>query len=101
MRKNEFKFEYCPEANLCKGAQNFIKYHQFRTSGDVEAFILERVIPYERPDRSLWATGLGASPNCSDIELFLVGHGISTNDCFWIDEKRDSDFWERTYKHAV
>lgn len=86
---------------LCDGAKNFIKFHRFDNSDDIWAFISERVIPDSRPDRSLWATGLGASMNCSDLELFLVGHGMSVNDCFRIDEDRGSKFWEEEYQYAM
>lgn len=98
---NILSFEYHPDEVLCEGARNFIKYTNWRNSDDIWAFIGERVIPDERPDKSLWITGLGGQMPISLIDAFLLGHGMSVNDCFWIDEDRNSKFWDEKMRDAV
>lgn len=78
-----------------EGARNFLTYVDLSSERLIRLFIEERVTPVDRmEDRVLWGSMCGAKPYCSDLELFLAGHGMSGNDCFWIDDKRDSTFWK-------
>ena len=81
--------EFTPDnkENYTVGASNFVKYMPLSNTDDINVFISERVIPPERPDRSVWLSMLdGYNPNDSDEEIFIKNKGYGVNDLFWMEE---------------
>lgn len=84
---SEKKFVPENQQNYTEGASNFIKYMPLATTSDIDAFISERVIPLERPDRSVWVSMAGLEPYASDLDIFIANRGRGLNDDFNMKEK--------------
>lgn len=86
---SEKKFVAENQENYTIGASNFVKYMPLSNTSDIDAFISERVIPLERPDRSVWITMLDdCSPYASDEEIFIKNYGRGLNDLFWMNTEK-------------
>lgn len=88
---SEEEKRFVPEnqENYTTAAKNFIKYMPLSSTSDIDAFINERVIEDGRPDKSVWVTMAGLSPNASDLEIFIGNKGRGLNDNF---NMRESEF---------
>lgn len=85
----EKKFVPENQENYTTGAKNFIQYMPLDTTDDINVFISERVIPLERPDRSVWVTMLDdCSPYASNEEIFIKNYGRGMNDYFWLNKEK-------------
>lgn len=83
------------ESNFIELAKTYKKYMSLNTTEEILAFIGERVPDRRRPGLSVFLSGIGCHLNSSDLEIFTKNHGVSFNDCFWINETKDNSFWQK------
>lgn len=92
--KDIYEMKWENEENYTQGAYNYKKYMKLDSKEQIKLWISERVISRERPDASTWLGLNGLTLQSTDLDIFLRIHGVSCNDTFWHDDKRDSTFWE-------
>lgn len=66
---------------------------QLDTPKKIKDWMSERIMPRERPDRSVWLTQIGVGLHLSDIDTFMGTHGVSCNDKFWLGDEPNNRFW--------
>lgn len=89
------------DKDLSEHARNYKKWSPLKTQSDIEVFIGERVISRAREDCDVWLGMIGLTPNASDLEIFLNNHGVSINNCFWIDDTTSNAFWYNKLKFVM
>lgn len=87
-------FRWISDDDLSDFAKRWKAYYPLSSVESINQFISGRCIEQGRPDRALWLSLIGLSSGASMEEIFLRGHGVSINDCFWCDERDDSGLWK-------
>ena len=90
----EITMTWEPDDKLIELARTYKKYLNLSTTEHILAFIGERVPDRRRPNLSAFLGMIGCHLNSSDIEIFIKNKGVSGNDTFWINDKKDNSFWQ-------
>lgn len=95
----EISMSWEDDSKLTDVAKRYKKYLHLDDTRMIKLFISERVIDEHRQDRGVWLGMCGVSPYASDLEVFLGIHGVSMNDCFWINTEKSADYWYTNLKN--
>jgi hypothetical protein len=91
---NEIKMVWEDDSKLSNLAKLYKSITPLKTTSDILAFIGERTPDMRRPGLAPFLAHIGCNFNSTPVEVFTKNHGVSANDLFWIETKKDKSFWE-------